>query len=60
MNREIHCVLATVLDQNLGFRNCLNCVLGKEGSCMMCLFEVGRGKGAREDVGEESFIVCLE
>lgn len=50
-------MLATVLDQNLRFRNCLSCVLGKEGSCVMCLCEVGRGKGAREDVGEESFIV---
>lgn len=37
VHMEIHYVLATVLDQNLRFRNSLSCVLGKGEGCVVYL-----------------------
>lgn len=48
VHMEMHCVLATVLDQNLSFRNSLSCVLGKGDGCVVYLCVVGMGGG--EDV----------
>lgn len=41
VHMERHYVLATVLDQNLSFRNSLYCVLGKGEGCVVYLYVVG-------------------
>ena len=41
-------MLATVLDQNLSFRNSLSCVLGKGDGCVVYLCVVGMEE---EEVG---------
>lgn len=45
VHMEIHYVLATVLDQNLRFRNSLSCVLGEGEGCVVYLCAVGDGGG---------------
>jgi hypothetical protein len=37
VHMEVHYVLATVLDQNLSFRNSLSCVLEKGENCIVYL-----------------------
>jgi len=56
---------ATVLDQNLSFRNSLSCVLGKgEGCvvylCVVYLCAVGMEEGQVGEHGEELFRCSLE
>lgn len=52
--------LATVLDQNLRFRNSLSCVLGKGEGCVVYLCAVGMEEGEVGEYGEELFRCSLE
>lgn len=53
-------MLATVLDQNLRFRNSLSCVLGKGEGCVVNLCAAGMEEGEVGEHGEKLFRCSLE